>query len=85
MKISIAYAADLAPFWVDINVDEEATVADAIEKSGVLLQFPEINLAKMKIGIFGKFTKLDTKLQKNDRIEIYRPIIRKLDDDEDDE
>ncbi len=85
MKISIAYTADIVPYWADINVEEDATVASAIEKSGVLLQFPEINLAKMKIGIFGKFTKLDAKLQQGDRIEIYRPIIRQLDEDDDDD
>ena len=85
MKVSIAYAADLAPFWVDITVDDDATVATAIEKSGILKQFPEINIRQTKIGIFGKFTKPDTKLHQGDRIEIYRPIIRVLDDDEDDD
>jgi putative ubiquitin-RnfH superfamily antitoxin RatB of RatAB toxin-antitoxin module len=85
MKVSIAYAADFSPYWSDFNVDEDATVASAIEKSGILKQFPDLNLKKVKIGIFGKFTKPETKLQPGDRIEIYQPIIRVLDDDEDDD
>ena len=85
MKVSIAYTAELSPYWVDLTVDDETTVAAAIEKSGILKQFPEINLKQAKIGIFGKFTKPDTKLHAGDRVEIYRPIIRVLDDDEGDD
>ena len=46
----------------------------AIENSGLLQQFPEIDLETQKVGIFGKLTKLDAKLQEGSRIEIYRPI-----------
>ncbi len=85
MKVSIAYAAESSPYWADFSVDDETTVATAIEKSGILKQFPEINLKQAKIGIFGKFTKLDSQVQPGDRIEIYQPIIRVLDDDDDDD
>ena len=46
----------------------------AIEKSGLLEQFPEIDLQRQKVGIFGKITRLDTKLEEGNRMEIYRPI-----------
>ena len=37
--------------------------------------FPEIDLASAKVGIFGKLVKLDTVLRDKDRVEIYRPLI----------
>ncbi|RLJ20067.1 RnfH family protein [bacterium endosymbiont of Escarpia laminata] len=51
------------------------TVRKAIESSGVLQQFPEIDPDSVKVGIFGKLTKQDTVLNSGDRVEIYRPLI----------
>lgn len=43
-------------------------------RSGILEQFPEINLEQQKVGIYGKVSKLDAVLNDGDRVEIYRPI-----------
>lgn len=75
MKIGIAYALPQRQAWFDIEVPDGATVQDAINRSGILKQFPEIDLAKNKIGIYGKASKLDAVLTDGDRVEIYRPII----------
>ena len=40
-----------------------------------LHNFQEINLEVNQIGLFGKLTKLNTKLRHLDRVEIYRPLI----------
>lgn len=85
MQVSVAYVGALAHSWLELQVDESCTVGDAIEKSGLLQQFPEIDLKKNKVGIYGKFAKLDNPLQDGDRVEIYRPITRVLDDDDDDD
>ena len=53
---------------------EGSTVQDAVEKSGLLTQFPEIGLSKQKIGSFGKLTRLDAILEEGTRVEIYRRI-----------
>ena len=74
MKIGIAYALPHRQAWFDIEVPEGATVKDAIERSGILKQFPEIDLEQQKVGIFGKVSKLDAVLSGGDRVEIYRPI-----------
>ena len=74
MKIGIAYALPQRQAWFDIEVSDGATVKDAIERSGILKQFPEINLEQNKVGIFGKVSKLDAVLNAGDRVEIYRPI-----------
>lgn len=75
MKIGIAYALPKRQVWFDIEIPEGSTVQDAIHRSGILKQFPEIDLEKQKVGIFSKLTKLDAVLNEGDRVEIYRPII----------
>jgi putative ubiquitin-RnfH superfamily antitoxin RatB of RatAB toxin-antitoxin module len=52
-----------------------ATVQQAIEASGLLQKFPEIDLTKNKLGIYAKLAKPDTVLRDRDRVEIYRPLI----------
>lgn len=74
MKVGVAYALPNKQVWLKIEVPEECTVKEAIEHSGLLKQFPEIDLTKQKVGIFGKIAKLDAKVEENSRVEIYRPI-----------
>jgi putative ubiquitin-RnfH superfamily antitoxin RatB of RatAB toxin-antitoxin module len=74
MNVGVAYADKFKQIWLKLDVPEGATLRDAIEKSGLLKQFPKIDLNKQKVGIFGKLTKLDAKLEEGIRIEIYRPI-----------
>ncbi|OGT15677.1 MAG: protein RnfH [Gallionellales bacterium RIFCSPHIGHO2_02_FULL_57_16] len=74
MKIGIAYALPQRQAWFDVNLSDGATIKDAIERSGILGQFPEIDLEKNKVGIYGKVSKLDAVLNDGDRVEIYRPI-----------
>ncbi|MBI3443864.1 MAG: RnfH family protein [Magnetospirillum sp.] len=74
MKVGIVYALPSRQVWLNIDVPEGATVKDAIEKSGILHQFPEIDLETQKVGIFGKPTTLDIVVEEGARIEIYRPI-----------
>lgn len=74
MKIGVVYAAPTRQAWLSVEVPDGATVKDAIERSGILQQFPEIDLEQHKVGIFSKLAKLDATLADGDRIEIYRPI-----------
>lgn len=85
MEISVVYAGERAQSWIELKVEEGCTVDEAISLSGILRQFPEIDIQRGKVGIFGKFTKLDALLSAGDRIEIYRPIIRVLDDEDDED
>ena len=75
MKVEVAYARPDTQVILSVNVDETATVNEAIVMSGILEQFDEIDLNKNKVGIFGKLIKLDQGLREKDRIEIYRPLI----------
>ncbi|CAK0753491.1 Protein RnfH [Gammaproteobacteria bacterium] len=74
MKIGVTYAIPRRQVLLNIELPDGVTVKDAIERSGILKQFPEIDLKQNKVGVYGKITKLDTVLIDGDRIEIYRPI-----------
>ena len=75
IKVEVAYARADVQVIVPLELEEGATVEQAIEASGVLARFPEIDLAKNKLGIFGKVTKPANALKEGDRVEIYRPLI----------
>ena len=49
-------------------MEEGATVQQAVEQSGILAEFPEIDLAKHKVGIWSKLAKLDAVLRDKDRV-----------------
>ena len=74
MHIGVAYADKFKQTWLKLDMPDGSTVHEAIERSGLLGQFPEIDLNQNKVGIFGKLTTLDAKLSDGNRVEIYRPI-----------
>lgn len=74
MQIGVAYSEPSNQIWLTIEVPDDSTVRAAIERSGILRQFPAIDLATQKVGIFGRLVKLDAPLRPGDRVEIYRPI-----------
>ena len=74
MQIGVAYSEQAQQIWLTIEVPDEATVKDAIERSGILRMFPHIDLATQKVGIFGKIVKAEAPLRPGNRVEIYRPI-----------
>jgi hypothetical protein len=75
MIIEVAYALEKKQTLLSFEIEEGSTLRQAIEVSGILDIYPQIDLSKDKTGIFGKITKLDTILREKDRVEIYRPLI----------
>lgn len=92
MLIGVAYSDPVQQVWLRIDVAEDTNVEQAIIKSGILRQFPDIDLTEQAVGVFGKLVKLDALLNPGDRVEIYRGIIadpatvprRQMADDDDD-
>ncbi|MBK6744712.1 MAG: RnfH family protein [Hydrogenophilales bacterium] len=92
MQVGIAYSDPVQQVWLRIEVAEDSNVEQAIIKSGILRQFPDIDLTEQAVGVFGKLVKLDAALNPGDRVEIYRGIIadpatvprRQMADDDDD-
>ena len=74
MNVGVCYAEADRQSWLRLEIPDNSTVEQAIQLSGLLARYPEIDLAKQKVGIFGKLAKLDTVVQEGDRVEIYRQI-----------
>ena len=75
ITVEVAYADPGEQLILRLDVAPDTTVQEAIEQSGILERFPEIDPAKMKTGIFGKLKKTSQTLREGDRVEIYRPLI----------
>ncbi|MEO6146514.1 MAG: RnfH family protein [Sulfuriferula sp.] len=75
ITVEIAYARPDTQVIIPVRTTVDATAIQAIERSGMLEKFPEIDIKQNKIGVFGKLTKPDTVLRDKDRVEIYRKLI----------
>ena len=74
MNVGVCYAEADRQLWMRLEVPDDSDIEKAIELSGILQQYPEIDLSTQKVGIFGKLAKLNAKIREGDRIEIYRKI-----------
>ncbi|MFM8342317.1 MAG: RnfH family protein [Methylomonas sp.] len=74
MDIEVAYAKANQQTVLRLQIVNSITVEQAIIESGILQQWPEIDLQKNKVGIFGQLCELDKILNAGDRVEIYRPL-----------
>lgn len=59
----------------EVVLPSGATLQSAIERSGLLHEAPEIDLAVCRVGVHGKLSPLDAVLREHDRVEIYRPLV----------
>lgn len=75
IDVEVAYALPDEQLILAVSGEAGLTIGQAIERSGILARFPDIDLAVNKVGVFGKLAKLDTPLNPGDRVEIYRALI----------
>ncbi len=76
IQVEVSYALPQRQELVKLTLPAESTVGAAIEASGLLAKYPEIDLeGKNKVGVYAKLARLDTVLRDRDRVEIYRPLI----------
>lgn len=75
ITVEVCYARADKQEVVNVRLPAGATVLGALEASGLLGKYPEIDVKKNKFGIWNKLSKLDSALRDRDRVEIYRPLI----------
>jgi len=75
IHVEVVYGRQYRQKVAQVILNEGATLREAVERSGLLAEFPEIDLAKNKLGIWNKLAKLDAVVRDKDRVEIYRPLI----------
>lgn len=74
INVEVVYALPEHQRLVPLELAAGSSARQAVEQSGLLAEFPEIELANAHLGIFGKLIAAETLLQDGDRVEIYRPL-----------
>lgn len=75
IRVEVAYALRERQALLAAELEEGGTVEQVIRQSGILKAFPEIDIARANVGIFGRPVSLDTLVRDGDRVEIYRALI----------
>jgi putative ubiquitin-RnfH superfamily antitoxin RatB of RatAB toxin-antitoxin module len=75
IQIELVYGTPTKQELMALTVEQGCTVEQAIQTSGILDMFDEIDLSVNKVGIWNHTVKLEQVLTDLDRIEIYRPLI----------
>ena len=74
IDIEVVYALPEKQVVRQMNLPEGTTAEQAVKLSGILRQFPEIDLLQNKLGIYGKLVEPTAVLRNRDRVEIYRAL-----------
>lgn len=75
IQVEVAYAKPEEQVILSVEVDEGCTIETAIDRSGLIERYPEIDLNRQKVGVFSKVRKLTDVVNDGDRIEIYRGLM----------
>lgn len=77
MKVQVVYAKSNQQSIIELDVPVGTTVFEAAVQSGLVDQFPELNLNTTPMGIFGVRVKTATTtiLHSGDRVELYRSLL----------
>ncbi len=74
-QVEVAYATPSRQQVISVEVLPGTTIDAAIRLSGILDLFPEIDLSRVQIGVYGDIAHPHDLVKDHDRVEIYRPLI----------
>ena len=73
-SVEIVYALPNQQTLLQLTLDEECSIEEAVQRSGILSIHPEISLVDYRVGIYGQPVALIHRVKDGDRVEIYRPL-----------
>jgi len=74
LAVEVVYARADEQCLAKLSLPAGSTLRQAIVASGLPDRFPEIDLALMAVGVWGRRCGADEPLRTGDRVEIYRPL-----------
>jgi putative ubiquitin-RnfH superfamily antitoxin RatB of RatAB toxin-antitoxin module len=74
VRVSVVYALPDRQALRELELPDSATVAEAVARSGLLEQFPEIRSTPLACAIYGRAVVDSQVLRAGDRVEILRPL-----------
>lgn len=75
LRVEVAYGTSACQRARALHVAPGATVEIVIRASGILEEFPDIDLAHAAVGIYGERVTLADRVRDGDRVEIYRALL----------
>lgn len=75
LSIEVVYGTPTRQEIISCIVEPNTTIEQAILASGIVDEFPEIDLAVNNVGIWNRAAKLTDIVKDLDRIEVYRPLL----------
>ena len=75
IEVSVAFALPDDSFWQNMTVAVGTTARQAVEQSGVLERFAQLDPEALRLGIYALPVKPDQVLVEGDRVEIYRALL----------
>ena len=76
ITVEVVFALPERQKLVTVELEQGASVADALEASGLYDAFKEVDFAAMQVGIWGRLVGREDLLADGDRVEVYRPLER---------
>jgi putative ubiquitin-RnfH superfamily antitoxin RatB of RatAB toxin-antitoxin module len=74
LRVQVVYAEANRRRLVSVELTAGATVADAVAAAIARPEFGDLNVAGLRLGIFGKLADPEAPVADGDRVEIYRPL-----------
>ncbi len=77
LQVEVAYAKADTQKIIALTVPEGTSLYETAERSRIVDLFPEIDLATIKMGVFGKLepNPRERLIKNGERVELYRPLI----------
>jgi putative ubiquitin-RnfH superfamily antitoxin RatB of RatAB toxin-antitoxin module len=74
LSVEVVYARPGQEDAVTVTLSAGATLGEAVAASRILERHPELEAARLKIGVYGKSTTPEAAAADGDRVEIYREL-----------
>ncbi|MCY4313803.1 MAG: RnfH family protein [Gammaproteobacteria bacterium] len=74
IRIEVAYALPDKQTVIALECPFGTTISQAIKRSGILAEYPELATQCYEVGVHGQKQVLEYRVSDQDRVEIYRPL-----------
>lgn len=75
IRVQVVHALPRRHWLREIELPAGATVAEAVEASGLSGEIEGLQVDPLQLGIFGRLVKPNDTLREGDRVEIYRALL----------
>lgn len=75
ITVEVAYAESGSQRIITLTAYPGITAQKAVERSGIVRFYPQIDINTLDLGIFSHPCTPETLLKDGDRVEIYRPLL----------